>query len=333
MSKSTSSKLANLRGVLARLPDKDVLHKFLGNSTTAPGLLREAVLVVLHRKWSANPPYRLTELGITTYDRSSIKQGQPIMAGPHAEDLLRQVWCLHLVIRSTAHLDSTDIGLERFHFGTTVYVTQEEALFLLQHIWHQPMNEQNEDSGYRPIIYMSFGSNSSISKVRKVAFDFDPFLLSTTVAALDAQIIPQQSKITRHADADYAYLLKQFNVPVYHSDNSGNAAMYATVVAILSALRFELYGSPQNAKAKPGQIGQSSSKSAAFVVQSLMNWPTPAPPVSVEVFCWRCGSGEHGFLECANTDLKCGRCEGAAQEWRRMNAGTHMEGSCAFGPR
>jgi len=333
MSKSTSTKLATLRGVLAQLPDKDVLHKYLGRSTTAPNLLCDAVLVVLHRKWSAHPPYRLTELGITTYDRSSINQGQPIMAGPHAEDLLRQVWCLHLVIRSTAHLDSTDTGLDPFHFGTTVYVSQEEALSLLQQIWRQPMDEQNEDAGYRPIIYMSFGSNSSISKARKVTFDFDPTPLDTTVASLDAQIIPQQSKITRHADADFAYLLKQFNIPVYHSDNSGNAAMYATIVAILSTLRFELYGSLQNAKAKPGRVGQSSSKSAMFVVQSLMNWPTPAPPVGVEVFCWRCGSYEHGFMECHNTDLKCRRCECAVQEWRRKNAGTHMDGSCAFGPR
>lgn len=128
----------------------------------------------------------------------------------------------------------------------------EEALFLLQQIWHQPIDEQNEDSGYQPIIYMSFGSNSSISKVRKTAFDFDPFLLDTTVASLDAQITPQQSKIARYADAGFAYLLKQFNVPVYHPDNSGNASMYATIVAILSALHFELYGSLQNAKAKPG---------------------------------------------------------------------------------
>ncbi|KAI4950171.1 hypothetical protein J4E91_004827 [Alternaria rosae] len=250
MSKSTSSKLASLRGVFAQLSDKDVLHKYLGKSTTAPGLLREAVLVVLHCRWSSNPPYRLTELGITT---------QPTTAGPHAEDLLRQIWCLHLVIRSTAHLDSTDTGLDPFHFGITVYVSQDEALFLLQQIWHQPMDEQNEDSGYRPIIYMSFGSNRSISKVRKTAFDFDPFLLDNTVASLDAQIIPQQSMITRHADADFAYLLKQFNVPVYHSDNGGNAAIYATIIAILSTLRFELYGSLQNAKAKSGQVEVSQA--------------------------------------------------------------------------
>jgi hypothetical protein len=331
MSTSTPAKLANLRDVLAKLSDKEVLSKYLQKPLTS--LFGNAVLVVLHRKWSANPPYRLTALGITTYDRASINQGQPTMTGPHAEDLLRRAWCLHLVIRSTAHLDFTPTGLDPFHFGTTVYVSQDEALFLLHQIWHQPMNEQNLESGFRPIVYMSFGANNSISKVRKTAFDFDPALLDTTVATLDAQIIPQQAKITRHADAELEYLLYQFKIPVHHPGNSGNAAVYATIAAVLSALRVEIYGTLRNKAAKPGQVGQSSSKSAASVVQGLMDWPTPAPPVGVLVFCWRCGSGEHGFLECTNADLKCARCEGAAQEWRKENAATHMEGSCAFWSR
>jgi hypothetical protein len=177
---------------------------------------------------------------------------------------------------------------------------------------------------------MSFGANDSISKVRKVAFDFDPSSLDTTVATLDAQIIPQQSKITRHSDASFAYLLAQFKITVHHPENSGNAAMYATTIAVLSALRVELYASPRNKVAKPGQSGQSSCKSAAFVMQALMDWPTPAPPVGVRVFCWKCGSEVHCFAECPNVDLKCSKCEGAVQEWRRKNAATHVEGSCAF---
>ncbi|CAN9152973.1 unnamed protein product [Alternaria alternata] len=241
MSVSTPGKLESLRNVLAKSPDRDVLHKYLQRSNT--GLLRDAVLVTLHRKWSATPPHRLTELGITTYDRASTKQGQPI-AGPHAEDLLRQVWSLHLVIRSTAHLDSTLTGLDPFHFGTTVYVSHEEALQLLQYIWHQPMDEKKAESGFRPIVYMSFGANDSISKMRKTAFDFDPSSKVTTIATLDAQVIPQQAKITRHADASFTYLLQQFKIPVHHPQNSGNAAMYATIIATLSAIRFEIYSCP-----------------------------------------------------------------------------------------
>ncbi|KNG50778.1 sugar transporter-like protein [Stemphylium lycopersici] len=271
--------LRTLRDGLSAGPDHKVLHHYLQKQSS--GLFSHAVLTTLHRKWSANPPWRLTEIGITTYDRASVNKSQPVMAGPHAEDLLRKVWCLHLVIRETVHLDSTPYVLDPFHFGTTVYVSQDEALSLLHEIWHQPMDSSNPQSGFRPVIYMFFGANDGISRTRKPAFDFDPTTVDTTVATLDAQIIPQQTKITRHADAALTYLLAQFKILCHHPDNSGNAAMYATIAAFLSALRLEFYSAIDNAAAKPGRTGQSSSKAAADVVQGLMNWPTPPPPGSV----------------------------------------------------
>jgi hypothetical protein len=211
-----------------------------------------------------------------------------------------------------------------------MYVSQEEALELLHQIWHQPMDEERAASGFRPIVYMTFGANDSVSKMRKTTFDFNPSSLDTTVATLDAQIIPQQAKITRHADASFSYLLQQFRIPVHHPENSGNAAMYATMIATLSALRFELYSAPENKVAKPGQTGQSRCKSAESLVQSLMDWPTPAPPIGVRMYCWRCGSVTHAFVEYPNEDMKCSKYEVSVQEWRRKNAGTHTEWLCAF---
>ena len=184
---------------------------------------------------------------------------------------------------------------------------------------------------------MSFGDNDSLGKMRRPAFDFDPATVDTTVATLDAQIIPQQAKITRHADASLDYLLLQFQVPVFHQENAGNAAVYAAVAAVLSALRVDLYASAKNAAAKPGRSGQSSGKEAGEVVQGLMDWPTPAPPWGVDVYCWRCGSGEHGFGECemeeeeeGEGEVGCGKCRVSNQQWRRENAGTHVEGLCSF---
>jgi hypothetical protein len=330
MAALTSSKLKNLRNLLSAKPDQDVLRLYLQKRTSEIGLLQQAMLVTIHRKWSEHPPHHLTELGITTYDRLRVNNGQDIMSGPHAEDHLRHVWCLHLVIRPHAHLDSETANVTAYHFGTTIYVSQEDALDLLHQIWHQPIDPWYIEKGLRPIVYMSFGNDDSVAKMRKAAFDFDPATLSTTVATLDAQIIPQQSKITRHATATFEYLLHQFKITAFHPDNAGNAAMYATVIAILSALRFEVYGWQDNRVAKPCQTGPSSCKAAQSVVQSLMEWPTPAPPFGVTVYCWRCGSGKHAFGECPNDDLSCGRCEKSIHQWRRENAGGHMEGLCVF---
>jgi hypothetical protein len=177
---------------------------------------------------------------------------------------------------------------------------------------------------------MSFSDNDGVAKTRRTRFDFEPASLPTTVAVLDAQLIPAQAKMTRNATASFEYLLKQFKITPFHPENSGNAAMYATMIAILSVLRLELYATTGNTAGKPARTGQSSSKDAQTVVQSLMEWPTPAPPFGVEVYCWRCGSGMHGVDACPNEDLTCSRCEVSVHKWRRENAGTHIEGLCAF---
>jgi hypothetical protein len=330
MASLTPTKLKNLRNFLTAKPDHEVLRLYLQKSNNDVRALQHGMLVCLHRNWSEHPPYHLISLGITTYDRLSVNRGQPIMPGPHAETLLRHVWSLHLILRAHAHLEPSPSTLSAYHFGTTVYVSQEEALHLLCEIWHQPMDSHNAAKGNRPIVYLSFGNNDGVAKTRKTAFDFDPAVFPTTVATLNAQIIPQQTKITRHADASFEYLLPQFQLPIFHPGNAGNAAMYSTIIAVLSTLRFEVYGGPDNAVAKPGRTGQSRFKSAEAVLQGLMEWPTPAPPVGVNAFCWRCGSSEHGFAKCGNVDLRCGRCEGSGQVWRRENAGSHVEGGCVF---
>ncbi|KAF1850253.1 uncharacterized protein K460DRAFT_350331 [Cucurbitaria berberidis CBS 394.84] len=327
MAASTPAKLKSLRATLAAKTHQEVLRMYIQKHEV--GLLKHAFLVTVYRKWSANPPYHLTELGITTYDRQRVNNGQPVLAGPHAEYLLKHVWCLHLRIRSHAHLPSTG-DANAYHFGTTTFVSQEEALHMLHEIWHQPMDEADPDKGLRPIVYMSFGDNDGMGKMRKTAFDFDPSSMSTTVAILDAQNIPVQAKITRSQTAPFEYLLQQFKIQAFDFDNGGNAAMYATVIAILSALRNELYGSLDNPRAKAGQKGQSSSKSAQSVIQWLMEWPTPAPPIGVSMYCWRCGSAEHSFTECPNSDLECSKCMNSPHTWRKENASTHTEGLCIF---
>ncbi|KAH9879564.1 hypothetical protein IAQ61_001382 [Plenodomus lingam] len=315
----------NLRKLLSSKPDKTVLRTYLNNDSA--NLLDDAVVVNVHRAWTIHAPYSLTDLGITTYSRKNGSHSSATSPGPQAENILNRIWSLHLRIRSHAHLPTTNGHAQAFHFGTTVYVTKEEALDLLHQIWHQPSGEAD---GLRPIIYMYFGNNDGLGKMRKAQFDFDPSSLPTTIATLDAQIIPAQAHITRHSDAALEYLMLQFKIKTFHVENAGNAAMYATVVAILASLRQELYASAQNPRAQVGQKGMSSSKSASRVMQGLMEGPTPPPPFGVTRYCWRCGSGMHEYVECSAYDLACGKCEKSVLAWRRENAGSHVDGLCIY---
>ncbi|KAI8931615.1 hypothetical protein NX059_011267 [Plenodomus lindquistii] len=325
MATQGTKKINNLRKVLASKPDIGVLRMYLNNDND--NLLDDAVLVTVHRTWSTHPPYELTELGITTYNRKDGRGGFSISPGPQAENILKRVWSLHLRIRGNAHLPTSAGNPNVFHFGTTIFATKEQALDLLDQIWHQPLGETN---GLRPIIYMHFGNNDAIGKMRKAQFNFDPSSLPTTIATLDAQNLPAQAKITRHSDAPLAYLMPQFKITPYHEDSPGNAAMYATIVAILSSLRRELYASSEDPRAVPGQKGPSSAASASSVMQWLMERPTPPPPFGITIYCWRCGSTIHEFSECPNDDLACGKCEKSPLAWRKKIARSHIDGLCTF---
>lgn len=242
---------------------------------------------------------------------------------------------MHYRIRENSHLstskeDPTEADQPPFHFGYSVYVTLEDAMDLLQQIWHQPIDPMKLEKGNRPVICLSFGNNEALNKTRHVDFDFSPTEIGTTVAMLDAQNIAVQAKITSSGDASIGYLLKIFQIRPYHEHNAGNAAMYVTALAFLSVLRKELYGSEANPKAIPGQRGISSTKTASKVMQWLMDHPTPVPPFGVTTYCSRCSSFVHTADECPNTDFVCSKCLASKTKFRQESAVTHMEGLCIY---
>ncbi|KAH7074149.1 hypothetical protein FB567DRAFT_453389 [Paraphoma chrysanthemicola] len=328
MATSTTAKLQNMRDKLSVKPHREILQSYLHQNKDL--LLREAVLVTLYRKWSARPLYGLVEIGIATYDRLRVNCGAPCPPGPHAEDLLRQIWSIHLRIRSHAHLPVADASSDAFHFGTSVFVSHEEAQDLLHQVFHQLIDETRPDQGYRPIICLTFGNNDGLAKVRHADFNFMPMNINTTIAVLDAQNIAIQARITSKVDAPIEYILPIFMIKPLHVGNAGNAATYITIIAFLSILRDQIYGAETNPRAKPGQKGISASKPADSVMQWLMERPTPAPPFGVTTYCCRCSSLVHMAEECPNTDLVCSKCMDSMANWRQENATTHRDGMCVF---
>ncbi|KAH8722785.1 hypothetical protein GQ44DRAFT_657657 [Phaeosphaeriaceae sp. PMI808] len=329
MASSTKTKLENLRFALLAKPHQDILRLYL-NQKEDP-LLEKAVLVTLHRNWSLQPPYKLTEIGIATYNRQHVNYGLPCPPGPHAEDLFNNMWSLHLRIKPHMHLPSTfNADPNAFHYGTSIYVTHVEALDLLYQIWHQPMDDARPEKGFCPILCLTFGDNDALGKVRNADFNFTPIKMDTTVAILNAQDIAVQAKITRSHDATMDYILHIFGIRPIDTANAGNAATYTNIIAFLSVLRKELYGGEENIKAKPGRKGISASKSAQSVIQRLMERPTPAPPYGVTVYCSKCSSFGHAAMDCPNTDFICSKCLRSSVKWRQENAVTHMEGLCVF---
>jgi hypothetical protein len=328
MASATGAKLRNLRKFLSSKSHYDTILIYLCQNHD--NLLKESIIVTLYRNWSHLPPYGLTEIGIAAYCRQQVNNGLPFLPGPHAEGMLKQLWSMHIRMRSNAHLPSANGHIDAFHFGTSVFATHDEAMDLLQQMWHQPIDTERPDKGCRPVVFLSFGDNDALSKIRNTEFDFVPYNIDTTVAVLNVQDIAVQAKITRSNDATIDYLAPIFKLTPFHVENAGNAATYTTIIAFLSVLRQEIYGSEQNPRARPGMYGVSAEKSAQSVMQWLMERPTPAPPFGVTTYCWRCSSFLHMASECPNTDFICRKCLASKAKWRQENANTHMEGLCIF---
>jgi hypothetical protein len=240
-----------------------------------------------------------------SFDRRCVnKEGlNDTLAGPHAENYLSNVWFMQLRLRKHAHLSGGNGDPNAYHFGTSVFPSKEEVVEFLTQIWYQPMDEENSELGYRPIICLQHGSSYGQGASWQ-ELGFDPQKMDTTIAMLDSQVIAEQSKLTRNPYAEIDYILSQFKIQPYDSGNCGNAAAYITISSMLCALRKHLYQSPQNPKYKPGEHGQSASKPAQVVVSELMERPTPAPPVGTEVYCVRCGSYQHFLPKCPHSDLE-----------------------------
>ncbi|KAF1962709.1 hypothetical protein CC80DRAFT_460982 [Byssothecium circinans] len=334
--KSTRQRLVALRHIVGTSTPTTVLRSYLngdplkGLSKSQNALFKDAVLVTVYRKWLAFPPNSLLDIGITTFDRRKLDEGVDKYAGAHAENFFRHVWFLHLRIRERAHLPQGDADPDRFHFGSTVFTTQEEARGLLHDVWHQPVDEENAGLGNRPIIYISFGNNDGYATMRR-DLDFDLSSANTTIAVMNAQSIAHQANITRSQDASIDYLLKPFKITPHDPANSGNAAAYITIIVFLSVLRMDLYHQiVENPKGKPGRYGQSKSKPARHVINALMLRPTPAPPFGHQTYCSACGSCEHIRPSCDDVFVACMRCARSKQSWRRENAESHLEELCAF---
>ncbi|PVH95654.1 hypothetical protein DM02DRAFT_536896 [Periconia macrospinosa] len=326
----SKQELTTLRADLRSVPHRQALHQYLrGEGTSNPSLLQNAVFVSIRRCWSPHPPYNLMEIGLAIYNG---KQQQQQPAGPHGENVLKDVRFLHLRFREQASGQLPN-GADptKFHFGTTAFVDSKEARSLLSQIWYQPMDESNPAAGFRPVICLMAANDKPTTPTDNV--NFNPAAIGTTVAVLDPEIVAVQSAVASFPCLPVDKILEQhFSITANHPDNTGNQAAYLMIMVVLAALRHELYHDPQlNIRDIPGQYGQSSSKPAQDVVNYLMDHESPEPPVGTIVYCPRCASSDHLVMDCPETFVLCSKCRYAYdQTWRIPNAITHKDEACSY---
>lgn len=67
---------------------------------------------------------------------------------------------MHLRQQEHVHLPGASGDPNAYYFGTSVFTSKEEVVGFLDDIWHQPMDEENPELGYRPIICLQHGKQT-----------------------------------------------------------------------------------------------------------------------------------------------------------------------------
>ena len=171
-----------LANVLENADGVSVLHHFLGfRQLGAPTALSQAAIVCLDIEWYQHEPNPTIELGIS--ELMTKGQAPTVLA----ENILSSIQVAHARIMPYAHLKNSFPGAgdpDVFEFGTTKFITEEEAKEVLINTFVRP--SYSGDGSLQPIILIGHAVESMFDHLER-AFDIDLRQYSTIVKVIDTQ--------------------------------------------------------------------------------------------------------------------------------------------------
>ena len=243
--KANDPRMALLAHFLDQHTELEILRHFLGYPIEgAPKTINETLLIGLDTEWWEKDPKPTTEFGIGEFRTESLTG---LIPGVHAENILTDIRVAHARIIPHAHLINKFRGAgnpEDFHFGTTVFVSPEEASHALTNILARPSTES--PNMLRPVIFIGHAIDSDFEQMEKT-FGIDLLKLGSIVKVIDTQDLAREVGIhgAKGPNIGLKDLMAYFNIMGSNLNlhTAGNDVAYTMMLAILIALQKELYGS------------------------------------------------------------------------------------------
>jgi hypothetical protein len=312
-----------LAGALANQGDADVLRHFIGFPFLgAPAALNEAAIVCLDIEWWQKEPKLTTEIGIAEI------MAKGLFPSVHAENILTGIQVAHARPIPYAHLLNNFTGAgdpEIFHFGTTKFVTAEEAKQVIINTFVRP--RVGGDGSLQPIILVGHAVDNEFDHIQR-AFGVDLRSYGTVVKVIDTQAMASNAGIhgPKGPSIGLRDLLEHFNINISNLHTAGNDAAGTLIAAVLLALKAGLYPASPG---KPPAIVQG--RNMQDVVESVMaiGKSMPPPPWGCELYCTRCGRDNHVRKTCF-AKVWCTICRDSGVV-RLYNAHkTHTTANCTY---
>jgi hypothetical protein len=310
-----------LASALLEVNEADVVRHFVGFPLLgAPPVLNEAAVVCLDIEWWQNHPKPTTELGVAEL----LSKG--LVPSTHAENILTGIQVAHARIMPHAHLLNSFKGAgdpEIFHFGTTKFVTGEEAKQVVINTFVRPRLGKN--GTLQPIVLIGHAVENEFDHIQH-AFGVDLRSYGTVVKVVDTQVMATKAGIEgpKGPKISLRDLLAFFNVHIDNLHTAGNDAAGTLIAAVLLALKGGLYpiGKP------PAVV---DGRNIQGVIERIMAIGKLHPPPSWgrEIFCTRCNRENHVRADCFAI-LSCAICQDSGVVRLYNSHRTHMTANCLY---
>ncbi|KAH6882030.1 hypothetical protein BKA58DRAFT_416087 [Alternaria rosae] len=211
-------------------PMEEVRRFFLGKSHTeilryglvmdipgAPPLAAHTIVVTMDCEKHKKSPRVLTEYELHMFSREEMV---PVLENPgiHGENVLRNVYYYHIRIRENApHINRRFCrgNPEENYFGSTCFLTKEEAKDFLTDELSWLIDEHDQDGPRCPVIFLSHSVENDLQMLQQ-ELSIDPTFASNVVAIIDTQKIANEQGIRgRGKQIELAALIQHFGVPKY----------------------------------------------------------------------------------------------------------------------
>lgn len=169
----------------------------------------------------------------------------------HAENILSGMRIAHARIMPNAHLLSRNTDADNpevFHFGTTRFITSDEAKEILINTFVRPRQSDDGSVAHQPIILIGNAVQNLLSHIND-SLGIDLLHLGTIFKAIDTQALAKDAFThgPRGPNISLGHLLEYFKIRMPNLYNAGNEAVGALLAAVLTSLRDDIYmfGIPQ----------------------------------------------------------------------------------------
>ncbi|KAF2117089.1 hypothetical protein BDV96DRAFT_469504, partial [Lophiotrema nucula] len=297
-----------LDAFLGQQPQVSILSHFLKKTMDhAPLALDDAVIVGLDVEWYERGTDDITELGICILDTKNISE---------EFDILEVIQCMqvfHARIKENAHMLNTELCPGRpdiFHFGTTKFVTTEEARQLL----FESFTWREEDGSLRPVIFIGHGVDNDLEQLKQ-HFGIDVAAMGCVKSTIDTQVMAIEAGIRSAGPLiSLESLLSGFGIREEYLHTAGNDVGYAIIAGLLTANLHTTHC-----------ILDTHTLQTCIDLLKAQAYHKPKFAWGTEVFCTRCDAEDHFHLKC-RASVHCDIC--TRDPLLSQHAATHKTEKC-----